>query len=115
VACTYPVPIKEDPECTASACRSAEGYEIRISTPGGFYVGHLIWVLVTCNAEFYSSLPLNSDPTTLRFLLTEDEFGGVPGGLPVGAYYGSPGSQLPLARLLNCGTLTVSNPPACSP
>jgi hypothetical protein len=96
-------------------CRSASGYEIRVSTPGGFYVGHLVWILATCDAQFYRSEHLDGAITTLRFLLTANEFAALPEHLPVSAFYGSPGSEPRGNLLMNCGTLTLSDPPACSP
>jgi hypothetical protein len=95
-------------------CRSAEGYEIRLSSAEGFYVGHLVWVLVTCDAQFYRSTYPTGALTTLGFPLTADEFEALPDPLPLGVYYGNPGADVTGARLVNCGTVTLSNPPACS-
>jgi hypothetical protein len=88
-----PLPRSQAPDsslyCTAELCRTGSGWEIITQDPRGFYMGHLIWILVIGNQYFVENRYSAGD-SDAGFAITDQQYAGLERGDPVHAYYGGP-------------------------
>jgi hypothetical protein len=92
--------------CTAIICKVANGWEIVLDDPRGFYVGHLFWLLRIGDQVFPETRYVGGGLTNLAFAITDQQFAGlVPGERLLAAYGMAPplDAATPTGRGSYCG------------
>lgn len=76
--------------CTARLCRTGAGWAIVTNDPRGFYIGHLMWILVIGDQYFIESGYPGAGLNEIGFRITDSQLAGLKRGEALHAYYGVP-------------------------
>ena len=81
--------LRDGGTCTLSICRRGSTVEVSATSPEGWYVGALFWVLTVCDTSFVRSRSPSGSLNTLVYDVPEADWAKLREGDPVFMRYGN--------------------------